>query len=172
MKPFFRQFLLTLALAAIIYIVLQFTFQSTIVLGSSMEPNLHDNQRIIVNRVSYRLHDPQRGDIITLDPPIPHELGYVKRIIAVPGDTVEIKAGKVYINGKPASEPYIIDPPDYTLKPVQIPPGSYFVLGDNRNNSNDSHFGWLLPRQNIIGKVWLSIWPPDAWGIIPHYSLP
>ncbi|MFC1956667.1 signal peptidase I [Chloroflexota bacterium] len=94
---------------------------------------------------------------------------YIKRVIALASETVEIKDGLVYIGGEPLSEPYVSDPPHYTMKPVEVPQGYCFVLGDNRNSSNDSHIWGPLPLDNIEGKVWLSIWPPDDWGIAPNH---
>ena len=83
---------------------------------------------------------------------------------------MEIKDSTVYVNDIPLDEPYIDIPPNYTTK-CEVPDDHYFVLGDNRNNSNDSHTGWLLPRENIVGQAWLSIWPPDKWGLVPNYPL-
>ena len=79
--------------------------------------------------------------------------------------------GVVYVNGSPLDEPYIKNSPNYTLDEEKIPDNKYFVLGDNRGNSNDSHSGWLVPRQNIVGKAWLSIWPPNKWEAVPDYPL-
>ena len=107
--------------------------------------------------------------MVTLHPPSNLSVDYIKRVIALPGETVEIKDGFVYINGKPLSEPYVLDPPRYTMKQLEVPKGYCFVLGDNRDNSNDSHIWGPLPRDNIIGKVWLSIWPPDDWEVAPNY---
>ncbi len=171
MKSFVRQTLITIALAVVIFLVLQMTFQSSVVVGSSMEPSLTPGQRLVVNKLVYRFHEPERGDVIILHPPTNGQVDYIKRIVALPGDTVEIRNRTVYVNGKPIEEPYIVDPPNYTMVKRQIPEGQYFVLGDNRNNSNDSHTGWLLPRENIIGKAWLSIWPPEEWGTVPSYTL-
>lgn len=172
MKGFIRQTLITILLAIIIFIGLQATFQSSVVVGSSMEPNFVPGQRLVVNKLTYQFHEPERGDVIIFHPPTNGQVDYIKRIIALPGDTLEIKNGTVYVNGKPLDEKaYIVDPPDYTVRQREIPRDFYFVLGDSRNNSNDSHTGWLLPRQNIIGKAWLSIWPPENWGVIPSYAL-
>jgi len=97
------------------------------------------------------------------------KVDYIKRVIALPGETVEVKMEAVYVNGLQLDEPYIEDPPRYTHDKYKVPENNYFVLGDNRNNSNDSHNGWVVPHQNIIGKAWLSIWQPDKWGVIPNY---
>lgn len=168
-----REILVTLVLAIIIFFGLQFTVQSFIVVGSSMEHSLHSGQRLVVNKVVYDFGQPERGDIIVFHPPGMPNVEYIKRIIALPGEAVEVKEGKVYIyNGDSVTEldekSYISDPPNYTFSKDKVPYDGYFVLGDNRNNSNDSHNGWTVPRQNIIGKAWLSIWPPTEWGLAPN----
>jgi len=136
-----------------------------------MEPSFEEGQRLLVNKAVYRFREPQRGDIIVFHPPTSQRTAYIKRIIAVPGDTVEIKEGVVYINGSELYEPYIEDPPDYTFDEQEIPANNYFVLGDNRNNSNDSHHDWTVKGEDIIGKAWISFWPLNEWGLVPHYPL-
>ena len=171
MKTFFRELLVTAILALIIFFVVQTTLQTYIVIGPSMQPNLEDGQRLMVNKVVYRFHQPERGDVVVFQSPNNHQEDYIKRIIALPEDTVEIKNGAVYINSSKLDEPYIKSQPGYTLAKLKIEEDSYFVLGDNRNNSNDSHHGWVVPRQNLVGKAWLSIWPMDTWQIVPDYPL-
>ncbi len=171
MKNFLRQTLITIALAVVIFLVMQMTFQSSVVIGSSMEPSFTQGQRLVVDKLVYHFHEPERGDVIILHPPANGQVDYIKRIVGLPGDTVEIKNRTVYINGSPLEEPYIADPPSYSMAKKEIPEGQYFVLGDNRNNSNDSHTGWLLPRENIIGKAWITIWPPSEFGTVPSYDL-
>ncbi len=171
MKAFLRETLGTLILAVIIFFVLQATLQSIIVVGPSMEPGLHDGQRLLVNKVVYYFHEPERGDVIVFHSPNTQQVNYIKRIIASPDDTVEVKGGAVYVNGSELFEPYIKDTPNYTIHQQKIPENNYFVLGDNRNNSNDSHNGWTVKREGMIGKAWLSIWPPNKWGLVPSYSL-
>ena len=172
MKAFFREVLITTVLALAIFFLLRFTIDTVIVVGISMEPSFHSGQRILVSKVAYRLHEPERGDVIVFRPADNNGQGeFIKRIIALPNDTVEIKDGAVYVNGKKLNEPYIKSPPSYRIAEQKIPPNNYFVLGDNRNRSNDSHNGWVVPRQNIIGKAWLSIWPPSEWGLVDNYPL-
>ncbi len=139
-----------------------------------MEPSLHNGQQLLINKVVYYFYEPERGDVIILHPTPPYSsktTPFIKRIIALPGDTIEIKNGAVYVNGSKLDEPYIKEPPAYSFQQKKIPENEYFVLGDNRNNANDSHNGWTVPRQNIVGKAWLSIWPPGEWGFVPNYSL-
>ncbi len=172
MKSFLREILVTIILAVVVFFVLQATVQSFIVVGSSMEPSLRDGQRLLISKVVYAFHEPERGDIIVFHTPDNQRIDYIKRIIALPGDTIEVKGRATYVNGTQLNEPYINDRPEYTIDEQKVPANKYFVLGDNRNKSNDSHNNWTVPRRNIIGKAWLSIWPPGAWKVVPNYSLP
>jgi len=171
MRVFLREILGLILLAVVIFLLLQVVMPRFEVVGSSMEPNLHDGQRLLINKAVYFFREPEAGEVIVFQPPNNRRADYIKRIIALPGDVVEVKMGVVYVNGSPLDEPYIKDEPSYTLSPKEIPENSYFVLGDNRNNSNDSHNGWTVPRQNITGKAWLSIWPPSQWGLVTDYPL-
>ncbi len=177
MKTFLKEALIIVGLAAVIYLLLQFVIQGVPVLGSSMEPTLESSgERIIVNRAALWFHGPQRGDVITFHPPKswpnPPKLPFIKRVIGLPGDMVEIKSGKIYLNGssQPLSEPYIKMPFTYSMALTKVPAGSYFVLGDNRNISEDSHLYGTIPRSSIIGKAWLVYWPPSLWGIVSNYN--
>jgi signal peptidase I len=171
MKAFFRELIITVVLALSIFFLLRFTIDTVIILGISMEPSFYSGQRILVSKVSYRMHEPERGDVIVFTPNNGEKGEFIKRVIALPGDTVEVKEGAVSLNGVELKEPYIKSAPDYPLDKQKIPANNYFVLGDNRNRSNDSHNGWVVPRQNIIGKAWVTIWPPPRWGPIPEHSL-
>jgi len=140
-----------------------------------MNPNFHNRQILLVNKVVYKFHEPERGDVVIFHPPGNRQGDYIKRIIGLPGESIEIKEGIVYIhkeggNMLPLDEPYITEPARNAFKIVKIPENEYFVLGDNRNNSSDSRNGWTLPRQDIIGKAWLSIWRPEWWGLAANYS--
>lgn len=144
-----------LVLALIVHL---FLAQATIVYGQSMEPNLHPNQRLIVDKFSYRWHPPHRDDIVVVDLPDMEEM-LVKRIVALPGETVEVRRGQVFVNGVAISEAYPHDLTPYDMPPLRLGPLAYFVMGDNRGNSNDSRsFGPVL-RDEIVGRVWLRYWP-------------
>ncbi|RIK43248.1 MAG: signal peptidase I [Chloroflexi bacterium] len=138
-----------------------FLAQATIVYGQSMEPNLSERQRLIIDKFSYRLQPPQRNDIVVLDIPGMDEM-LVKRVIGLPGETIEIRDGVVYVNGDPAAEPFPHELGYQSMKAVTLGPLSYFVMGDNRDNSNDSRTFGPVKREYIIGRVWLRYWPLNA----------
>ena len=167
-----RDLLETLALAVIIFLVVN-TFTGRYEVQSiSMEPTLHEGQYLIVSKIAYWFHGPQRGDIIVLDPPAGRsEIPYIKRVIGLPGEKVEVRDGRVWVNDIALNEPYISGPPNYIENRV-LGDEEYLVLGDNRNNSSDSHIWGTLPRENIIGKSVFRYWPPEKWGLIPHYTFP
>jgi len=173
MRVFIRDVLGTIVLAIVIFLLLQATIQSFIVNGPSMENSFHNGDRLLVlkQRVAYLFDEPERGDVTIFHPPINLKEDYIKRIIGLPGDKINIEEGTVYINGTKLAEPYVKESARYSLEPTEVPENHYFVLGDNRNNSNDSHNGWMVPSENIIGKAWLSIWPPTQWGLVPNYSV-
>jgi signal peptidase I len=142
-----------------------FVAQPTLVRGYSMEPTLHQEERLLVEKVSYRFHQPQRGDIVVLkvaQEPIP----LVKRVIGLPGETVEIRQGKVYVNGQHLDEPYLRQTPYGNMPARPVPAGSIFVLGDNRNNSNDSRYFGVVPLDDVVGKAWLRYWPLEQIGLV------
>jgi signal peptidase I len=168
-----REVGITILIAVAVFVLLRLTVQSYTVVMSSMEPNFQQGECIMVNKVCYHSSGPQRGQVIIFNPPFDSEYPFIKRVIGLPGETAEIKDGNVFINGTALEEDeYIMAPPDYTMSAKEIPENEYFVLGDNRNNSNDSHTGWTVPRDNIIGKAWFIYWPPSSWGVIKHYSYP
>ncbi|MDO8578859.1 MAG: signal peptidase I [Dehalococcoidales bacterium] len=174
MKAFLRDVLTTFLLAALVYFGLRFTVQDFVVRQSSMEPNFHEGQRVLVVKVVYRFHAPERGDVIILHPPLatnPDAIPFIKRIIGLPGESVDIRNGEVRINGIKLKETYLNEPPNYTYHLDKVPDNQYFVLGDNRANSDDSHRGWTVPRENVVGKAWLTIWPLDRWGLVSNFGL-
>lgn len=140
-----------------------FLAQATRVYGQSMEPNLHTDMRLVVEKISYRLHSPQRGDIVVLRVRPEDEL-LIKRVVGLPGDEVEIHDGDVYINGQPLDESYLNQDTRGNLAPRVVPPLHVFVMGDNRRASNDSRSFGPVHIDNILGRAWFSYWPPEAVG--------
>jgi signal peptidase I len=139
--------------------------------SESMLPTLAVGDRLIVEKLSYYTHPPQRGDIIVFAPPPQlqaqgylEEQAFIKRVIGVPGNTIEIKNGQVYVDRELLTEAYIAEPPNYAMSPMVVPPDQLFVMGDNRNNSNDSHVWGFLPQSNTIGHACFRFWPIDRWG--------
>ncbi len=156
--------------ALAIFILFQFTLQNSIVDGTSMEPNLMDADRLLVSKVSYAFGEPQRGDIIVF--PSPYEDGreFIKRIIGMPGETVQIVNGSVRINGQPIEEPYLVNRDNRDYPATVIPAGQYFVLGDNRPVSLDSRQGWTVSRDDVHGKAWIVFWPLGSFGGAPNHD--
>jgi signal peptidase I len=132
--------------------------------SESMEPTLLIGDRLWTDKITYYLREPRRGDIVIFDPPFGSDVPYVKRVIGLPGDEVEIKNGKVFINGQALDEPYIKEPPRYNWGPQKVPDGEYLVLGDNRNQSNDGHIWGFLPAKDISARVVFRLWPLDRIG--------
>ncbi|MGD1864843.1 MAG: signal peptidase I [Phormidesmis sp.] len=139
----------------------------------SMVPTLAVGDRLLVEKVSYHLHPPTRGDIVVFEPPPQlQEYGYqasqafIKRVVGLPGQKVQVSQGKVYVNGEPLAESYILEAPQYEMPPVTVPAGQLFVMGDNRNDSNDSHVWGFLPIENVIGRAALRFWPLAKAGTV------
>jgi signal peptidase I len=143
-----------------------FLAQATRVYGSSMEPNLHTDQRLVVEKVSYRLHTPHRGDVVVVRMPERGPDLLIKRIIALPGETIDIRNGTVYINQQPLDEPYLVRRSGSSYGPTTVPEGHVFVLGDNRGASNDSRVFGAVSIDRIVGRAWLSYWPIDLLGTV------
>ncbi len=171
MKPFVREIIITVAIALALFLVARLSIQTYEVFQTSMEPNFSEGQRVLVNKAAYWFGGPQRGDVILLKAPGNNDETFIKRAIGLPGDTIEIISGQLYINGVAIEEPYVIKSFTYSMQKLTIPEGNYFVLGDNRDISNDSHNGWLLAEEDVIGKAWLITWPPSDWGTVPAYHL-
>lgn len=170
-KSFFREILETIVLTLIIYGLVSLGFRNFRVVQTSMQPNFHDGQYLVVNKLAYRLHPPERGDVIIFRPPTNPEKDYIKRVIGLPGETVAIREGYVHVDGRRLEESYIAQVNQRaSWGPSVVGQGEYFVLGDNRPNSSDSRSWGMLPRENIIGKAWLSYWPPQEWGLVPHFT--
>lgn len=160
---------IALAVGVVVAIVNPFVIQAFLIPSGSMIPTLKVGDRIMADKFVYHIRDPQRGEVIVFRAPPqadPEQRNFVKRVIGLPGETIEVKDGKVFINGKPLSEPYIYEPPFYQFGPYKVPPNSYFVMGDNRNDSNDSHVWGPLPRGRITGKALFIWWPINRWRVI------
>lgn len=149
----------------------KFITESRYIASEAMIPTLQVGDRLLVDKVEYRSKPPQRRDIIVFNPTEALKQqnfkdAFIERIIGLPGESLEVKTGKVYINGQPLQEDYIAEPPEYQHDLVKIPPDAYFVLGDNRNNSYDSHYWGFVPRDHIIGKATKIFWPPKRGGTV------
>ena len=161
-------------LAIILYFGISFAVQAVHVEGLSMYATLDDNDYLIANKIDYRLHPPQRGDIIILRPPTDNSKDFIKRVIALPGERLLIRDGIVYINGHKLDEPYLPEAWTTLNNPAPwsvgdgavIPANDYFVMGDNRNRSQDSRIFGPIGRDRIDGKAWFRIWPLDHFGSI------
>lgn len=170
-QSFVRDVVETLLLAFIIFLVVNALTGRYQVRGSSMEPTLESGQYLIVGKVRYWLGDPQRGDIVVFEPPNGAVEDYIKRVVGLPGERIEAHDGAIWINGYRLEEPYLTTGIPYNGA-WELGPEEYFVLGDNRPNSSDSQNWGPLPEGNIVGKAWLCYWPPQHWGLIPHYDFP
>ena len=188
MRSALREAIEAVALAGFIYLLLQSTVVNYQVQGSSMQPGLENTDRVLVNKVVYSsvnmervsrflpwvdredpwfpFHAPQRGDIIVFRFPLDPSENFVKRVIGMPGDTVETRDGVVHINGEPLDEPYVANIQRQRTVPVTVGDHEYYVLGDNRPQSDDSRNWGMVPEENIIGQAWLSYWPPGQFGLL------
>lgn len=167
-KGALREIAETVILTLVIFLLIRTVVQNFRVEGMSMEPNFHDGQFLLINKLAYKLGDLERGDVIVFRYPRDPSRDFIKRVIGLPGETVEIINGQVYVNGELLSDNYHTNEAGYNSGAVTLGPDELFVLGDNRPNSSDSHSWGPLPRDLIIGRVVLSYWPPDEWGIIKH----
>jgi signal peptidase I len=160
----------TIVLSAVLaFGIRSFVAEARYIPSGSMLPTLQINDRLIIDKLSYDFRNPQRGDIVVFSPT--DELkkqnfkdAFIKRLIGVPGDKVEVKGERVYVNDQPLQENYIEEKPNYSFGPVIVPPNQYLVLGDNRNNSYDSHYWGYVPRDRIIGRAVVRFWPPNRVG--------
>ena len=159
---------------AIFVVVYLFLLQPNQVKGASMEPSFHDNEYILTDKVSYRLGNPKRGDVVVFKSPRNPEIDYIKRVIGLPGERVKIMGGFVLINDKKLNETYL---PSTTVvfpgaflsegKELKIAPGEYFLMGDNRNHSSDSREWGPIPKSDIVGRSFFRYWPPAEFGFLP-----
>jgi signal peptidase I len=166
----FREVGETILIAGLLFLAVNLFTARIRVEGGSMEPSLHDGEFVVINRLAYRWNDPQRGEIIVFRFPLDPERRFIKRIIGLPGDTVMVENGMVFVNDIPIEEPYVNTPPRYdgawTVEEQHV-----FVLGDNRNNSSDSQNWGSLSVEEIIGKAVIIYWPLNDLSVIPHYEL-
>ncbi|MFN0073023.1 MAG: signal peptidase I [Chloroflexota bacterium] len=195
-KSLIWEVLQTVVLTILIFVAVRALVQNFRVEGASMEPTLHRDQYIVINKVAYSRLDglpispligaeakptsppkyifggPQRGDIVVFKAPGSTDRDFIKRVMGLPGEEVRVSAGNVIVNGKKLEEPYIKYHASYDFQTRTVPERQYFVLGDNRPNSTDSHLGWFVPIEDVIGRAWVTYWPPDLWGAVspPVYA--
>jgi signal peptidase I len=162
--------ILVLALG-LAFLIRTFVAEPRYIPSESMLPTLEIGDRLIVEKLSYYSHPPHRGDIVVFAPPPQlQEQGYqgdqafIKRVIGLPGDTIAVQDGRVFVNQQLLTEAYVAEPPNYLMSPMVVPPAQLFMMGDNRNNSNDSHIWGFLPRENIVGHACFRFWPLERFG--------
>jgi signal peptidase I len=164
-----REMVETILLTLLIYVLIRtFLIENYRVLGHSMVPTLEDEQFLIVSKLDYRLREPERGDIVVFFDPRNEDRKLIKRIIGLPGEMVEIRSGQVFVDGQALDEPYVKNQAGYNEPAERVPDGQFYVLGDNRANSSDSHNWGTLLEEKIVGRAWFSYWPPELWGPIHH----
>lgn len=162
-----RELISTVLPAILIALLIHlFLAQATRVEGYSMEPTLYGHQRLVIEKVSYHLHPPRRGDIVVIHVPNYGREMLIKRVIALPGETIQVSNGQVFIDGQPLQEPYLrtVTRGDYPA--TTVPEGAVFVMGDNRNNSNDSRSFGPITFADIVGKAWVRYWPMSDLGLV------
>jgi signal peptidase I len=175
-----RDNIFTIAIAILLAFVIRgFVAESRYIPSPSMVPTLYPGDRIVVEKLSFRVRSPHLGDVVVFRPPAklqaagyPADQAFIKRVIAVAGQTVQVHQGRVYVDQIPLKEPYIAEPPAYEMPAVRVPEGMLFMMGDNRNNSNDSHVWGFLPKTNVIGRANIRFWPPGQLGPIAGAKLP
>jgi len=168
-RSLLREVLETILLTLIILLALNTATGRFQVRGSSMESTLHDGQYLIISKLNYWVHPPERGDIIVFHPPNNPADDYIKRVVGLPGEQIEIRDGVIWVGGELLEEPYIANRGFYSGA-WTLGDGEHFVLGDNRGNSSDSHSWGVLPQGNIVGKAWLCYWPPEEWSLVAHHT--
>lgn len=162
-KPAWREYAETIVGAVIMaLLIMTFVARAFTVDGPSMMPTLHHGERLLVDKLTYRFAEPQRGDIVVFRYPSDPRQHFIKRLIGLPGDTVEVRDGRVLVNGVALEENYVLQPPLGRYGPRTVPEGAYFVLGDNRNNSEDSRDPRVgfVPRDHLVGRALWRYWPP------------
>jgi signal peptidase I len=169
LRSWTRDLVVALGLAIVIII---FLYQPVKVDGTSMAPLLGDQERIFINKFVYRFEPVERGDVVVFWYPLDHSKSFIKRVVGLPGETIEIRSGRLFVNGNELPEPYV--PANYfdgaTYPPRTIPPNEYFVMGDHRDSSNDSRVFGPVPRHFIYGKAVFAYWPMDHFGSLTSAS--
>ncbi len=168
-----RELIETVVLSLIIFLLIRQVFQNYRIESHSMEPNFYEGQFILVNKLSYKIGSPARGEVMVFHNPNNTSEDYIKRVIALPGDTVEIHDDKVYINNQVLDEPFAKNAyrPGTVFGPEVIPANHIFVMGDNRGNSQDSRVIGPIDETLLVGKAWLRLWPMPKFGLITQYHL-
>lgn len=167
---FIREIIETVAMTVLVFLAIHFTVQNFLVDGSSMQPGLHTGEYVLVNKLAYTFHAPQRGDVIVFELPQDTSENLIKRVIGLPGDKLVLTQNTVTVDGVTLNEPYISAPQNIQVQTVTVPPGDYFVMGDNRPVSDDSR-GWgFVPKDDIIGKAVMVYWPLGNWESINTYQ--
>jgi signal peptidase I len=172
-KSFFREVVETVGLSVLLaFGIRTFVAEARYIPSGSMLPTLEINDRLFIDKVSYDFSDPNRGDIVVFHPPesVGQKEAFIKRVIGLPGETVEVKDGQVFIDGEALEESYLEAPPDYRWGPETVPGNSYLLLGDNRNNSFDGHYWGFVSKDQIIGRAAVRFWPLDRVGLLRHPS--
>ena len=165
-----REIIETLALTLVIFVVIHFTVQNFMIDGPSMQPGLMNSQYVLVNKVAYLFHAPERGDVIVFHWPVDTNKDLIKRVIGVPGDVIVIDSKTVRVNGVLLNEPYIMAPANPSGSTWVVPPNEYFVMGDNRLVSDDSRDWGFVPKSYIVGKAVFVYWPINNWHFLNTYE--
>jgi len=166
-----REVVETVGLAVIIFLIIRIGIQNYRIEGASMEPNFHDGEYLIVNKLAYRLGEYERGDVIVFKYPNDPTKDYIKRVIGLPGDTVEIRNGQLFVNDIQIEEPYPHMPNVRDEPPTVVDAGHLYVMGDNRPASSDTRSWGQLGQNFVIGQAWLAIWPFETAGLVKHQPI-
>ena len=164
-KPKWREIVEDVLLAVVLYFAIDFCIGRFRVENISMETTFHEGQLVMVNKLNYKFSEPRRGDVVIFHSPVDPGKDYIKRMIGLPGDHIEVTDGELYINGEKIDEPWLHEPMQYSGS-WDVAEGEYFVLGDNRNHSSDSHVWGSVPKKNLIGNAFFRYWPLNRISII------
>lgn len=165
-----REIIETIVLTVVIFVAIRFSVQTFRVDGQSMEPGLLSNQYVLVNKLAYLFSGPSRGDVIVFHWPVDPTQDFIKRVIGLPGDTINVTPTQIIVNGDTLKEPYISSALNAQPRQFKLNANEYFVMGDNRPFSSDSRSWGTVPRSYIIGKATVVFWPLSSWEVIPTYS--